>query len=153
MVVAMIFTSAIAAAGTTLTILLGLPAWMMFMGWIAFGTSSGRVVEAPSIFICLVLGLLLGWAGCVMVAQLSRWGVAGVATTVFVVTGIAVLTQFLPTIGRVTVYFIGITAFFASQFPPAMASFNSLGAAGLVGICSGVLSAYITRILTGPSSA
>lgn len=134
--------SLIAAASTALCLALDLPAWGMFIGWIAFSTGGGARSGAIA-WGSVMLGLVLGMAGALTMEAGSGLGFIAIPAVVFVITCIAVAAQRAPLLDSVVGYFIGMTAFFASGL---MAGINTFGILALP-ISIGSMSGYIASLL------
>lgn len=56
--------SAVASTAATLVLLLELPVWAMFVGWIAFFTRGLNVRSGLINLLCVLIGMALGMDGC-----------------------------------------------------------------------------------------
>jgi hypothetical protein len=149
-----LMTALIAAAGSAVCALIGVPVWMMFAGWIAFLAGGGSVRTAAVTFVCVLLGVLLGVVGAFTIARLTA-SLSGMALPVgvFVIVAAALAAQFFPVINSVIGYFCGMTIFFASGLPLAPSSLLIISTGVAIGVVSGLAATILAnRIALGAAT-
>jgi Protein of unknown function (DUF1097) len=123
----------IAAIAANTSVLLALPPWAMFMGWVAYFTRRPSAREGVQSFVCILLGLSLGALSAITVSALAP-SLGGMAFPLVVLgAALAVIaTRGLPVLNNLLAYFIGVITFFAAHLEPELASIARLaGATGL----------------------
>jgi hypothetical protein len=134
-----IIASLIAGLLAGATVALALKLWMMFVGWISFGTGRDDLGRGSTAIVALLIGLILGIGGIAAVVALqSTLGVLALPLVVVVSAILALSSQMTP-INSVPSYFLGMTAFFASNLEPGVPAFLSLASAAFIGAIGGTL--------------
>lgn len=124
----------VAAASTFLTVALALPAWAMFLGWVAYSTGGGGMRQGAGNLLSFLLGIGLGIGASVAVGLLAPLlGDYAVSVVVFGLVMLVLSLRALPLISNPLAYFLGIISFFASMMGPSPAAFQTLVAAGVLG--------------------
>jgi len=149
-----LMTALIAAIGSAICVVIKVPVWMMFAGWIAFLAGGGAVKTAPVTFACVLLGAILGILGSFAIAQsAANLGSMALPVAVFAIVAAALCAQFLPVISSVIGYFCGMTIFFASGLPLSASSLLVVGIGVAVGIVSGLLASTLCAQVTARTAA
>ncbi|MCY1365761.1 hypothetical protein D9M69_526240 [compost metagenome] len=141
------FTAAaavVAAAASAMALVLELPVWAMFVGWVAFYTRGATARDGVFNLVCVSLGLLIGKGAALAIAALAP--IAGAAALPVVVLFVAlgvVSMRSVPRLNNLLCYFLGLIAFFAVHQPPSLSLFATLaGAAAL-----GSMAAWVAHLL------
>jgi len=128
----------IAASAAQTSLLLSLPPWAMFMGWVAYFSRRPSAREGVQSFACVLFGLCLGTLATMAIRQLVPIvGGAALPLTVFGVALIVIATRGLPILNNLLGYFIGLITFFASHLDPELHSIVKLGGATALGSLAG----------------
>ncbi|WP_129793978.1 DUF1097 domain-containing protein [Sphingosinicella sp. CPCC 101087] len=138
----------VAAVAANTSVLLTLPPWAMFMGWVAYFTRRPSAREGVQSFVCILLGLGLGALATIAVGALAP-SLGGMAfpLVVLAVGTVVIATRGLPVLGNLLAYFIGMITFFAAHLEPELASIARLGGATGLGCVAGwVVQAVEERI-------
>lgn len=137
-------------AATLCALLVDVPVWAMFIGWIAFFTRGVTprdwAINMICVFIGLAIGITAGWAGASLEPILGAWSITPV---VLVVTLIVLSLQVLPMINNVLAFFLGLLCFFASHLPPTLDSFVELATASALGVTAGLMASLVKRRCIG----
>jgi hypothetical protein len=125
------FTAALAAGSS---LLLALPVWAMFVGWVAF-FSRGLTLRDGLVNLCCVLtGIVFGMGAALSIGALApTLGLFALPVVVFGVAMIVVSLRASRTMNNIIAYFLGLIAYFASHLEPSLESFAELGGAGTLG--------------------
>ncbi|MEO3748185.1 DUF1097 domain-containing protein [Plantactinospora sp. B5E13] len=128
----------IAAAAAFLTEAVGLHAWAMFVGWVAWFTRPTSALHGVHAVISLWAGMLLAVVGHLIVALLSpSIGVAALPVAVFVLACVAVGMRTTPVLNNMLAWFVGLVAFFALHPDDVLTGLLTLIAASGVGAGAG----------------
>lgn len=128
------------SAATVSTLLLELPVWAMFIGWIAFFTRGLNWRSGLVNLSCVLIGLLLGIGAAHALGALNPlFGTYAISVVVVVVTGIALSLARAPVFNNLLGFFLGLVAYFASHLPPSPATLLTLGLAVAIGTAAGFL--------------
>ncbi|GAA0404757.1 hypothetical protein GCM10009133_11730 [Cocleimonas flava] len=131
-------TAAIAAGSC---LLLNLPVWAMFIGWVAFFTKIGNLNTALINLGCIILGIVFGMlAGLGIYAITPTLGSFALPVMVFTVGMVVISLRSLPIFNNLMCYFLGLISFFASHLTPSIDTFTLLVSAASIGIFSGFIS-------------
>lgn len=139
--------SVIASSAATFSLLvLELPVWAMFVGWIAYFTRGLNWRNGLINLACVLIGLAMG----VGAAHLLAWtgpvlGPFAISAAVMAVTVVALSLAKLPVFNNVLGFFLGLVAYFASHLPPTPTSFAQLGVAAAIGTLAGFLAHALAR--------
>ncbi|MGH8079738.1 MAG: DUF1097 domain-containing protein [Lysobacter sp.] len=130
--------SAIASVASFGIVLLELPVWAMFVGWIAFFTRGANLRQGLINLTCVLVGLVFGIAAAAALAALGpHLGAASVAVVVFVVAAVVVSLRSLPVFNNLLGFFLGLVAWFAAHRPASAENFAELAIAAGVGTLAG----------------
>lgn len=124
----------VAALAAYLSVLSALPAWAMFMGWVAYYSRGHSARDGARNFACFAIGLVIGVEATVAVAALAP--VAGILSLPLVVIAVALVVVSLravPEVNNVPAYFMGLITVFAAHLEPTFVANAGLGAAGALG--------------------
>lgn len=128
----------VTAAAAAAVLLLGLPLWAMFVGWISYYTRGVTVRDGLLNYLCVIIGLLLG-LGAAFVTQ-----VLGPPPTFFeqvvVIFGVALVVlslRFLPGANNLLAFFLGLVTFFAAHAEPTFVALLPLAGAAAIGAIAG----------------
>lgn len=146
----LVIVALVAAISSVICARLEVPVWVMFIGWIAFVAGGMSAKTAAPAFVCAVLGVMLGFAGALIISNAAAGIGADLALLVgvFVIVFAALLAQYVPFASLVVCYFIGMTTFFASGLPPASSSALVLCAGLLIGVLSGLVAVTLSGLAT-----
>lgn len=137
-------------AATLCAMLLNVPVWAMFIGWIAFFTrgitTRDWAINMICVFIGLVIGITAGLAGAALEPTLGAWSITPV---VLMVTLVVLCLQVLPVINNVLAFFLGLVCFFASHLPPTLDTFVELGTASALGATAGLMASLVKKHYSG----
>ncbi|WP_371355023.1 DUF1097 domain-containing protein [Pseudomonas chlororaphis] len=127
------------AAGSSL--LLNLPVWAMFVGWVAFFSRGLTLRDGLVNLGCVLMGLAIGMGAALSIGALSpSLGPWALPLVVFAVAMLVVSLRSLRVMNNIVAYFLGLIAWFAAHLEPSLESFAELGGAGALGTCAGWLS-------------
>ncbi|EJL37691.1 Protein of unknown function (DUF1097) [Caulobacter sp. AP07] len=136
--------AAVAAIATVGTLAAALPAWSMFLGWVAYSTSGQTPRESLPNLASFLIGLGIGAGSGLLIGALAPW--LGNAATPVVVFGDVVLVLTLraaPLINNALAYFLGLISFFASAQAPSRSLLAMLAAAGVIGAVGAGLAGFL----------
>jgi hypothetical protein len=124
----------VASATTFATLALALPAWAMFLGWVAYSTSAQSPRDGASNLVAFLLGLAFGVGTSWGIDLLTPW-LGGAATPVAIFADVVIVLSLraLPAINNPLAYFLGLISFFASAQAPSVSLLATLAAAGAIG--------------------
>ncbi len=147
-----LFASLVAGGAAGVVDALDLKLWMMFIGWIAYGTGGGELHKGAMAAVSLVVGMMLAAAGILAYGALhSSLGPLALPAIVFALAAIALLLPYTR-FGSVPGCFLGMTAFFASNTPPGIHVLTGLAmTAGVGAIAAWAVVAGGGWLRTGPS--
>ncbi|AZD13228.1 DUF1097 domain-containing protein [Pseudomonas chlororaphis] len=139
-------TTAALAAGSSL--LLSLPVWAMFVGWVAFFSRGLTLRDGLVNLGCVLMGLAVGMGAALSIGALSpSLGPWALPLVVFVVAMLVVSLRSLRVMNNIVAYFLGLIAWFAAHLEPSLESFAELGGAGALGTFAGWLSHAVQQRL------
>ncbi|WP_394832653.1 DUF1097 domain-containing protein [Pendulispora rubella] len=141
------------AAATVSFVLLGLPVWAMFIGWIAFFTRGVDFRHGAINFACVLVGLACGMGAAVGLHALGPYlGAWTVTVVVFFVAMVVVSLRLVPIFNNLLGFFLGLVSYFASHLPPSGEAFAKLGMAAAVGSLAGWLASRVHKHWSATSS-
>lgn len=141
------------AAATVSFVLLGLPVWAMFIGWIAFFTRGFNFRHGAINLACVLVGLACGMAAAFGLQALGpHLGAWTITVVVFAVALVVVSLRLLPVFNNLPGFFLGLVSYFASHLPPSGATFVKLGVAAAVGSLAGWLASLVHKHWSTASS-
>lgn len=144
----------VAAISSVIVARLGIPVWVMFIGWIAFVAGGMSAKTAAPAFVCAVLGVIFGFVGAWIIGNAGGLGQdMALLLGVFVIVSVAVAAQGLPFANLVVCYFIGMTTFFASGLAPEVSTAVLLSSGLLAGVASGLIAVTIIGALAPKAAA
>jgi hypothetical protein len=124
----------VAAAASALALVLELPVWAMFVGWVAFYTRGATARDGVFNLVCVSLGVLIGKGAAVAIGALAPViGAAALPLAVLVVALLVVSLRGVPRFNNLLCYFLGLIAFFAIHQPPSISLFGTLAGAVALG--------------------
>jgi hypothetical protein len=133
-------------AATLCALLIDVPVWAMFIGWIAFFTRGITARDGAINLACVLIGLAIGIAAGVSGAALAPYlGAWSITPLVLVATLIVLCLQVLPVINNVLASFLGLVCYFASHLPPALDTFVELATASALGVVAGLLASLVKK--------
>jgi Protein of unknown function (DUF1097) len=133
-----LIAAVIAAAAAFLSEAVGLHAWAMFVGWVAWFTRPTSALHGVHAVISLWAGMVLAVVGHFIVAFLSpAIGVAALPAAVFVLASVAVGMRTTPVLNNMLAWFVGLVAFFALHPEHILTGLFTLIAASTVGAGAG----------------
>lgn len=127
--------SVVASSAATLSVLvLEVPVWAMFVGWISFFTRGLTLRQGAINLVCVLIGVGLGIGAAHAMAALGQHlGAYAISVVVFAITVVALSLAKAPVFNNLLGFFLGLVAYFASHLPPSPASFAELALAALIG--------------------
>lgn len=144
----------VAAISSVIVARLGIPVWVMFIGWIAFVAGGMSAKTAAPAFVCALLGVIFGFVGAWIIGSAGGLGPdISLLLGVFVIVSVAVAAQGLRFANLVVCYFIGMTTFFASGLAPDASTGLLLGSGLLAGVLSGLIAVTIIGALMPKTAA
>lgn len=106
----------VAATAAYTSTALGLEAWVMFAGWVAWFTRPTSVRLGVHAVICLWLGMALAVAGHTIVGLATPFlGAAALPLAVLVLASVAVGLRTTPVVNNMLAWFVGLVTFFAAE--------------------------------------
>jgi hypothetical protein len=145
---------AAALAATISALVLDVPVWATFIGWIAFFTRGISARDGAINLACLLIGLLIGIAAGTAGPALTPYlGASTITLVVLVATFLLLTLGLLPVINNVLAFFMGLVCYFASHLPPALDSFIELGMALTLGVLGGFLASLAQKRWSGHETA
>lgn len=124
----------VAAAASALALVLELPVWAMFVGWVAFYTRGVTARDGVFNLVCVGLGVLIGKLAALAIGALSpAMGAMALPLVVLVVALVVVSLRGVPRLNNLLCYFLGLIAFFAIHQPPSLSLFGTLAGAVALG--------------------
>lgn len=141
--------SVVASSAATLsTVVLEVPVWAMFVGWIAFFTRGLNLRHGVINLVCVLIGVGLGIGAAYVLAALGpRLGIYAITAVVFAITVVALSLAKVPVFNNLLGFFLGLVAYFASHLPPSLSTLVQLGLAAVVGAVAAFLAhAWQARI-------
>jgi Protein of unknown function (DUF1097) len=130
----------ITALAATAAILIEVPIWGMFVGWIAYFTRGLDVRNALINLGCVFIGLVLGSAAALVLGSLG--GPPSVAEQAAVVFGLGLVVlslRFLPIFNNLLGFFLGLVAWFAFHQAPGVGPLMTLASAATLGSFAGAV--------------
>ncbi|WP_394843184.1 DUF1097 domain-containing protein [Pendulispora brunnea] len=139
------------AAATVSFVLLDLPVWAMFIGWIAFFTRGVDFRHGAINFACVLVGLACGMGAAVGLHALGpHLGPWTISVVVFSVAMVVVSLRLVPVFNNLLGFFLGLVSYFASHLPPSAETFAKLGVAAAVGSIAGWLASRVHKHWSTP---
>lgn len=144
--------SAVAALVATVSaLLIDVPVWATFIGWIAFFSRGITARDGAINLTCVLIGLLIGMAAAFASAALTPYlGAWTIFPVVLIATFMLLSLGLLPVINNLTGFFLGLVCYFASHLPPTLDSFAELAMATALGVLGGLLASLAQKHLSGP---
>ncbi|MHC8358960.1 DUF1097 domain-containing protein [Pseudomonas sp. LS2P72] len=131
-------TAALAAGSS---VMLTLPVWAMFVGWVAFFSRGLTLRDGLVNLGCVLMGIAFGIGAALSIGALTpSLGMFALPVVVFVVAMVVVSLRALRVMNNIVAYFLGLIAYFAAHLEPSLESFVELGSAGGLGSLAGWLS-------------
>lgn len=123
------------AAATLCALVLQVPVWAMFIGWIAFFTRGMTAKDGVINLLTVWIGIAIGIAAGQLTSVLTPLtGEATLSLVVFVVALVVLSLRYMPVVNNLLGLFLGLVSFFASHQPPNFETFFTLALAATVGI-------------------
>ncbi|NYF19464.1 hypothetical protein HDC36_000901 [Xanthomonas sp. JAI131] len=134
-------------AATVSTLVLEVPVWAMFVGWISYFTRGVNLRQGLINLTCVFVGLGLGIAaGAATQVLTPHLGSATLTAVVFAVSVLVLSLRHLPVFNNLLGFFLGLVAFFASHKPPSWSAFTELGLAAAVGAAAAGIAVVLQRL-------
>jgi hypothetical protein len=138
----------VAASAAGLSLMLAIPPWAMFMGWVAYFTRKPSPAEGLRTFSCILAGLSLGAVATIAAGALGpALGSLALPAVVFAIGFAVIATRGLPVLNNLLGYFIGLITFFAAHPEPTLNSVGELAGATGLGSLAGWAAQAIERHL------
>ena len=133
--------SMVASSAATLSALvLEVPIWAMFVGWIAYFTRGLTLRDGAINLVCVLMGIVLGIGAAHALSLLApHLGAFAISAVVFAITVIALSLAKAPVVNNLLGFFLGLVAYFASHLPPSLSTFAELAIAAAVGAIAAFL--------------
>ncbi len=139
-----LITAAVAAGATFATIVLGIPTWAAFLGWVGYSVSGPTTREGVANLISFLLGLAFGMGTGFSIELLTpALGTAATPLLIFGVTVLVMSLRKLTPINNPLAYFLGLITFFASAQMPSISLLTMLAPAGALGAFSAWLGSFL----------
>lgn len=123
-----------AASAAHVTTLIAVPAWAMFMGWVAYYTRGHSGRDGMVNYACLTLGIGLGLIAMIAVGALApSFSTFALPIVVLVVATLVVSLRAVPVLSNIPAYFLGLVTVFAAHVQPTLYAMAELGLAGAIG--------------------
>jgi hypothetical protein len=148
-----VLESVITAGAAGSAVLLEVPIWAMFVGWIAYFTRGLDLKNGLINFGCLIIGLVLGIAAASVLGSLG--GPPGAIELTAVVFGVALVVlslRFLPVFNNLLGFFLGLVAWFAAHLPVSLPALWTLVFAAAIGSSAGWLAHSLQKWLTAAAA-
>ena len=146
-----IFTAvaaATAASAAHASLVLTLPVWAMFIGWVAFFTRGVNARDGLVNFGYVLLGITFGIVAALAIGALRPMlGAYSLPVVVFGVAMIVVSLRAVPVLNNILGYFLGLIAYFASHHEPSLMTLLVLGGSVALGSFAGWISHALQRQL------
>jgi hypothetical protein len=141
------------SAATFSALVLEVPVWAMFVGWLAFFTRGLNLRHGLVNLSCVLLGVGLGIAAAHTLTALGpHLGAYAITAVVFLITAVALSLAKVPVFNNLPGFFLGLVAYFASHLPPSLATLVQLGSAAAVGATAALLAHSWQRRLNAAGS-
>jgi hypothetical protein len=128
----------VAASAAGLSLMLSIPPWAMFMGWVAYFTRKPSPSEGARTFVCIVVGLSLGAVATIATGSVApTLGPLALPAVVLIIAIVVISTRGLPFLNNLLGYFLGLITFFAAHLPPTPSTIVQLAGAVAVGLVAG----------------
>lgn len=143
--------SAVAALVATISaLLIDVPVWATFIGWIAFFSRGITARDGAINLTCVLIGLLIGMAAALASGVLTPYlGGVTIAPVVLVATFILLSLGLLPVINNLTGFFLGLVCYFASHLPPTLDTLLELATAVALGVFGALMASLLQKRLSG----
>ncbi|MBB5052100.1 hypothetical protein HNQ36_002074 [Afipia massiliensis] len=139
-----LITAVVAAVATFVTIVMGLPTWAAFLGWVGYSISGQTTREGAANLVSFLLGLAFGLGTGVVIEFLTpALGSAAAPLAVFGVVIVVMSLRSLSPINNPLAYFLGLISFFASAQMSSLSLLAMLGPAGVLGAVSAWTVSYL----------
>lgn len=136
-----------ALAATLSALVIEVPVWAMFVGWIAYFTRGLTLRHGVVNLTCVLAGIALGLgAGASMRALSPQLGAATLTLVVFATALVVLSLRRLPVFNNLLGFFLGLVAYFASHEPPAWTTFVDLALAAGIGAAAAFLAASLHSV-------
>jgi hypothetical protein len=140
----------VAAAAAYLSTVAAVPVWAMFIGWVAYFTRGHSGRDGLVNYLCLALGLLVGFAAAAALGMLGPvLAVFALPVVVFSVGLLVVSLRALPALSNVPSYFLGVISVFAAHAAPTLEAFAELGGASAIGSIAAWLASTVQAWVAG----
>ncbi len=132
--------SAVASSAATFVMMLELPVWAMFVGWIAFFTRGLNLRSGLISLACVLTGMVLGLGAAYMLGTLHPLlGKYAIAPVVIVITALTLSMARAPVFNNLLGFFLGLVTWFAAHPSPSLATLSGLSATIAIGTLAGFL--------------
>lgn len=133
-------------AATISALVLEVPVWAMFVGWISYFTRGVNLRQGLVNLVCVFIGLGLGIAaGAATHALTPHLGPVALTAVVFAMSLVVLSLRHLPVFNNLLGFFLGLVAFFASHQPPSWVVFADLAMAAAVGTTAAWIAVLLQR--------
>lgn len=123
-----------AASAAHVSTLIAVPAWAMFMGWVAYYTRGHSGRNGLVNYACLALGIGLGLIAVMAVGTLApTFGTFALPIVVLLVATLVVSLRAVPVLSNIPAYFLGMVTVFAAHVEPTLYAMAELSLAGDIG--------------------
>jgi hypothetical protein len=140
--------AATAALAIGASVALTLPAWAVFVGWVAFYTRGPSARDGAANLACVLIGIGFGMAAALAIGSIAPFaGSLALPIVVFGAAMVVVSLRAIPPLNNLLCYFLGMIAFFAAHLEPSLAAAGELGGASALGSFAGWVSHISQRRL------
>lgn len=140
----------IAATAAGLSLMVPVPPWAMFVGWIGYFTRKPSPVEGAWTFVCASLGLTIGALSALATGAIAPVaGPLALPLAVFVAGVVVIATRGLPVMNNLLGYFLGLVTFFASHLASGLSTIIQLAVAIALGLFAGWFAQFVEACIRG----
>lgn len=133
-------------AATVSALVLEVPVWAMFVGWISYFTRGVNLRDGLINLACVLTGVGIGLAaGAATHVLTPKLGPAALTAVVFGVAVAVLSLRHIPVFNNLLGFFLGLVAYFASEQAPSWAAFAELGLAAAVGTGAAWIAVVLQR--------
>ncbi|WP_336215936.1 DUF1097 domain-containing protein [Nonomuraea sp. LPB2021202275-12-8] len=133
-----VIAAVVAAVAAYTSTALGLQAWVMFAGWVAWFSRPASARQGVHAVVCLWLGMALAVLGHGIVELAAPFaGAAALPLAVLVLASVVVGLRATPVLDNMLAWFVGLVTFFAAEPEPVLPGLVTLIAGSALGAFAG----------------
>lgn len=145
--------SVVTALAAAVVLVMGLPLWVMFVGWISYYTRGVTNRDGLLNYAGVLIGLLIGLGAALVLGRLGpNPTLLEQVTLIFGVALVVLSLRFLPKVNNLLAFFLGLVTFFAAHAEPALTSLIPLAEAAAIGAIGGAVAHALQLRLRQPQS-